>query len=69
MCQHYKDAMFISFNENFEVLKKAGEAAMRKSFMITGKRCKILTADEYADLAVKTFEEVKKGRIFPKETI
>ena len=62
MHQHYRSVMIKSFNKNFEVLEKAGEAAMRKSFLITGRKCKHLTGQEYADLAVKTFKEVKQSR-------
>ena len=69
MRNHYKDAMVDSFNENFEMIQEEGIDVLRKSFLETGKGCKYLSAEEYADLAIQTFEEVKKGRIFPKEAI
>ena len=62
MHQHYRSVMIKSFNENFNVLEKAGEAAMRKSFLITGRKCKHLTAEEYANLAIQTWKEVIKNK-------
>ena len=68
--QNYRNAMVKSFNikENFDKMESAGIDGIRKSFLITGKGCKFLTAEEYADLAVKTWEEVKKAKMFPNET-
>ena len=59
MHQHYKNAMIDPFKENFEMLEKAGVIELRKSFLITGKSAKLLTAEEYANLAVQTWMEVK----------
>jgi hypothetical protein len=60
--QHYKKAMVDSFTENFDILKEAGINNLRKSFLETGKGCKLISAEEYADLAVETFNEVTKTR-------
>jgi hypothetical protein len=60
MRQHYKKAMVDSFNESLEMIKEAGIVELRKSFLETGKGCKLISAEEYADLAVETFNEVLK---------
>ena len=60
--QHYRTEMIKSFEKNFEMIEKAGMEELHKSFLKTGKGCKHLTAKEYADLAVKTFAEVKQTR-------
>ena len=62
MRNHYKKAMVDSFNENFEMIQEEGIDVLRKSFLKIGKSARYFTAEEYADLAVETFEEVKKSR-------
>lgn len=58
----YRAAMLVSFKLNFEMIEQAGMNELYKSFLQTGSTCKFITAGEYADLAVKTFEEVKAMR-------
>ena len=67
MHQHYKNAMVESFKENFEVIQQAGIDELRKSFLKIGKSARYFTAEEYADLAVETFNEVSKMR-WPEQT-